>query len=103
MFLSYLLGRRAEHPQSYHGWVDVRDCALAQVKCMQVPEAAGHRFIMWAGAFKPIEVAKHLHAEFASQGWPISLKESRTPASEGPNICDIAPVKSILGMEFRSL
>jgi nucleoside-diphosphate-sugar epimerase len=47
--LNYLLGRKAELKQEYHGIVDVRDCAQAQVKCIQVPKAVGHRFICWSG------------------------------------------------------
>jgi len=57
MLLSYLEGRREEIPQSSHGIVDVRDCAIAHVKALQAPEAAGHRLLLAAGSFKAIKIS----------------------------------------------
>jgi len=93
-----LLGERKVHTQSAHGIVDVRDCALAQLKCLQVPEAAGHRFFMWQGVYSQIEVAKIISEEFGPKGWPVSSEESPDPATEPRNTLDIEPVNKILGM-----
>jgi nucleoside-diphosphate-sugar epimerase len=100
MILNYLMGRKEELSQGGHGIVDVRDCALAQVRAIQRPEAAGHRFAMWARMVPQVEIGKILRDEFGGQGWPIPTKESDKPADQ-PNTMDIKPVNDILGLQFR--
>ena len=51
-----LLGKTNPIPRSPLGIVDVRDVALAHVRGITVPEAAGQRFITWAGSFWRIEI-----------------------------------------------
>ncbi|KAK3766910.1 hypothetical protein RRG08_040432 [Elysia crispata] len=52
------------------GICDVRDVALAHLKCMTFPEAAGNRHIITHSALWMIDIAKILTAEFASYNPP---------------------------------
>ncbi|XP_012945514.1 putative anthocyanidin reductase [Aplysia californica] len=51
--------------------IDVRDCALAHLKCMTVPEAAGNRHILSSGSMWYNEIAEVLDKEFRSQGYNV--------------------------------
>ncbi|RUS89995.1 hypothetical protein EGW08_002262 [Elysia chlorotica] len=61
-------------PQFNIGMCDVRDCAEAHLRCMTLPEAVGHRHIIFESAVWLKEAADILREEFASQGYnPPSL------------------------------
>ena len=45
-------------------WVDVRDLALAHVKAIEVPEAAGKRFFLTAGYFSNYDIARIIQENF---------------------------------------
>ncbi|RUS77592.1 hypothetical protein EGW08_014650, partial [Elysia chlorotica] len=51
------------------GLCDVRDVALAHLRCMTLPGAAGNRHIISHSAIWMIDMADILTAEFASQGY----------------------------------
>ena len=81
-------------------WVDVRDVALAHVKAIEMPEAAGKRFFCTAGYFdnaKIAQVVKDKFPEYAS-GLP-EKPESDMPA----DIFDIdnSRSKEVLGLKYR--
>jgi dihydroflavonol-4-reductase len=76
------------YPTGSNGWVDVRDVALAAIKCTQ-EEFDGHRFIISCGNLKYEEVfrqiADHLHVPFKAKplqfwlgqiGWRIEAIKS---------------------------
>ncbi|MEH6721743.1 MAG: NAD-dependent epimerase/dehydratase family protein [Aurantimonas endophytica] len=53
-------GRTPVVPDVAFGIVDVRDVADAHVAAMEVPSAAGHRFILSAGTRSLMEIGRHL-------------------------------------------
>ncbi|KAJ5609182.1 ketoreductase [Penicillium herquei] len=83
-------------------WVDVRDIALAHVRAMEVPEAAGKRFFTTAGHFDMKEVA-----EIAKKGFPeYADKLPAELTSDKPSTLygfDNSRSKEIIGLEYLSL
>lgn len=83
-------------------WVDVRDIALAHVRAMEVPEAAGKRFFITAGHFDMKEIA-----EIAKKNFPEYV--DKLPAeliSDKPSPVygfDNSRSKEVLQLEYRSL
>ena len=55
----------------YFGVCDVRDVALAHLKAMTIPAAAGKRFIICDTTVSMSDIAKTLDEEFAPQGYKI--------------------------------
>ncbi|KAI1656539.1 putative NAD dependent epimerase/dehydratase [Daldinia decipiens] len=45
-------------------WVDVRDVALAHIKAMEIPEAAGQRFFTTAGFYDNVQLARAVRSGF---------------------------------------
>eukprot|EP00188_Purpureofilum_apyrenoidigerum_P002927 Plantae.Rhodophyta-Purpureofilum_apyrenoidigerum.ctg29736.p1 GENE.Plantae.Rhodophyta-Purpureofilum_apyrenoidigerum.ctg29736~~Plantae.Rhodophyta-Purpureofilum_apyrenoidigerum.ctg29736.p1 ORF type:complete len:346 (+),score=90.89 Plantae.Rhodophyta-Purpureofilum_apyrenoidigerum.ctg29736:57-1094(+) len=54
------------------GFVDARDVALAHLRAMIHPEAAGHRFIVNSEAFHFNDIADMLREEFTQYGYNVS-------------------------------
>ena len=60
------------------GAVDVRDVARAHVLALEVPAAAGQRFILSsAEAYSQLQLAQMLELEFAD--WPLPQKQKAVP------------------------
>lgn len=51
--------------------VDVRDVACAHLKCMELPEAAGHRHLLFGGNIWMQDLAMLLDREFGPQGYNV--------------------------------
>ena len=102
LMVPHITGKRKKLPKTYMGAVDVRDCALAHVRALQVPEAAGKRFLMFGGPYTTLEINQILFKEFSSQGWPVVLTESNGEYKD-PDTFDCGPVKDILGIEFTPI
>ena len=89
-------------------WVDVRDVALAHVKAMEIPEAAGKRFFVTAGYFSNKEIAQIIRENFPDLKKTIvsadaeggDYPEGGTKSLYG---YDNSRVKDVLGISFRSL
>ncbi|KAJ5728520.1 ketoreductase [Penicillium malachiteum] len=83
-------------------WVDVRDIALAHVRAMEVPEAAGKRFFTTAGHFDMKEVAEIAQKRFPEYAdkLPTELTSDKPSALYG---CDNSRSKEILGLEYLPL
>ena len=45
-------------PTGFYSWVDVRDVALAHVRALEVPEAGGKRFLLFAGYHSNKKIAE---------------------------------------------
>ena len=58
-------------PKCHFPMIDVRDVATAHVSAMKVPEAAGHRHILYSGGLWVQEMAKIIEKEFDPQGYNI--------------------------------
>jgi len=81
-------------------WVDVRDVALAHVRAIEVPEAAGKRFFITAGHFSDADIANIIRDSFpdlASKP-PVDLKITKAEY-EVDNSCSVR----ILGLQYRTL
>ncbi|RMZ92521.1 hypothetical protein DV736_g216, partial [Chaetothyriales sp. CBS 134916] len=89
-------------PSGIYIWVDVRDVALAHVKAIEIPAAAGKRFFVTAGYFSNGEVAqiiKENFPQFAAR-LPENLESDKPKGVYG---IDNSRSKQILGLEYRSL
>lgn len=86
-------------------WIDVRDVALAHVKAIEVPEAAGLRFFATAGKFSNkhiCEVIRKNFPEYHSALPSVDVKGGDLP--EGPMYgYDNTRTANVLGIQFRSL
>jgi len=51
--------------------VDVRNVALAHLRCMELPEAAGHRHILFGSNMWMPDLARVLRKEFKPQGYKV--------------------------------
>ncbi|GFN91263.1 NADPH-dependent aldehyde reductase ari1-like isoform x2 [Plakobranchus ocellatus] len=66
-------------PKFYFPLVDVRDVADAHVRCLEVEEAAGKRFILYAENIFYPELGRWLSEEFKSQGYKVSTRQMPNP------------------------
>ncbi|KAH9220878.1 dihydroflavonol-4-reductase [Leptodontidium sp. 2 PMI_412] len=89
-------------PQNSFQWVDARDVALAHVRAIEVPEAAGKRFLAAAGPYSNGEMAtivKDRFPELKGQ-FPDQIEVQENAQSF---VIDNTPAKQILGIQFRGL
>ena len=84
------------------GLVDVREVAEAHVKALEIPDAAGKRFITDAQDMWMPEMGKILHDEFAPQGYKFCCKEPPFCAIKVAAVFskDAAFVLPVYGKEF---
>ncbi|GAE00037.1 dihydroflavonal-4-reductase, putative [Paecilomyces variotii No. 5] len=87
-----------------HTYVDVRDLAEAQYRAMVVPEAGNQRFVVCARQFSFQEICDILRSRFPelSERTPIG-KPGTNSLPPGAYSIDNSKVKSVLGVDFRSL
>ena len=80
-------------------FVDVRDCAIAHLKAVQVAEAAGKRFLMCGKDAWVKEVAEIL-APYNEKGYkvPTVLADGENP--EPDNDSDNTRSREVLGIEY---
>ncbi|EXJ85673.1 dihydroflavonol-4-reductase [Capronia coronata CBS 617.96] len=87
-----------------HTYVDVRDLAYAQFQAMMVPEAGNQRFAVSARQFSFQEVCDILRSRFPELNHRTPLgKPGTSSLPPGAYSIDNSKVKSLLGVEFRSL
>ncbi|KAH8820444.1 putative NADPH-dependent methylglyoxal reductase GRP2 [Xylogone sp. PMI_703] len=85
-------------------WTDVRDLALAHVRAIEVPEAAGKRFFVTAGYFSNkeiVDVVRKNFPEYKSELPAEDVKGGDMPA--GIYKYDNSRVQEVLGLKFRTL
>lgn len=83
-------------------WVDVRDVALAHMRAIEVPGAAGKRFLAVAGRFSNEEIAQILKTNFPDLASKLPAEIS-VPNEGEPYKIDTTPMNEILGISFRPL
>ncbi|KAH7361355.1 dihydroflavonol-4-reductase [Pyrenochaeta sp. MPI-SDFR-AT-0127] len=88
-------------PNSFQ-WVDVRDVALAHVRAMEVPEAAGQRFLAAAGPYSNGEIARLIKENFPELIDKLP-EQINTPNVSHTFVVDNTPMKQILGIPFKPL
>lgn len=89
-------------PSGLHFWVDVRDVALAHVKAIEVPDAAGKRFFTIAGFFSNGDVANIIKENFPDLASRLPA-EIKSDIPEDVYQFDNSRSKQVLGLEYRSL
>jgi nucleoside-diphosphate-sugar epimerase len=86
-------------------WIDVRDLALAHVKAVEAPAAAGKRFFATAGAFSNKQIADIIRKHFPEYHDRLpgpNAKGGDFP--EGPFYgYDNSQTAGVLGIKFRDL
>ncbi|PVH87941.1 dihydroflavonol-4-reductase [Cadophora sp. DSE1049] len=89
-------------PPNAFQWVDVRDVALAHVRAIEVPGAAGKRFLTAAGPYSNGEMAAIIKDRFPqlSAQFPEKIE---VPQETQSFVIDNSPAKQILGIQFRRL
>ncbi|KAI8292982.1 Ketoreductase azaE [Colletotrichum sp. SAR 10_98] len=83
-------------------WVDVRDAAFAHVQALIVPEAAGKRFLLYAGDFSNAEIARIARDDFPELADKVPANIESDVAAADASI-DAGLSKDILGVKYRSL
>lgn len=89
-------------PSVYFLWVDVRDVALAHVRAIEVPEAAGKRFFLTAGYIDNAAIADAIKEGFPDleRNLPEKYDSDRPKDIYG---YDNSQTRNILGIDFRPL
>jgi nucleoside-diphosphate-sugar epimerase len=85
-------------------WVDARDVALAHVRAIEVPEAAGKRFFCTAGFYSNAEIADVIKKNFPDlkDKLPASY-ESDLDMNKKPFEINNSRSKQVLGLKYRSI
>ena len=89
-------------------WVDVRDVALAHVKAIETPEAAGKRFFVTAGYFCNRDIAKIIWDNFPDlRGTAVQPDARGGDFPEGGTRAlfsyNNSRAKEMLGIQFKEL
>jgi len=86
-------------------WIDVRDLALAHVKAIEIPEAAGKRFFATAGYFSNKEIADIIRQKFPEYEKELPGKDAKGGdyPPKGVYKYDNSRTVEILGIKFKSL
>jgi nucleoside-diphosphate-sugar epimerase len=86
-------------------WVDVRDVALAHVKAIELPDAAGKRFFVTAGYFSNKEVTDIIRKNFPELENELPPKDAKGGdyPEGGVFKYDNTRAKEVLGIKFKSL
>jgi nucleoside-diphosphate-sugar epimerase len=86
-------------------WIDVRDIALAHVKAIELPEAAGKRFFVTAGYFSNRELAEIIRKNFPEFERELPSKDVKGGdyPEGGLYKFDNSRTTEVLGIKFRGL
>lgn len=89
-------------PSGIFLWVDVRDLALAHVRAIEIPEAAGKRFFITAGYMTNYDIAQAIKENFPelADQLPEHMESDLPKDVFGYNN---SRAKTVLGLQFRSL
>lgn len=90
-------------------WIDVRDLALAHVKQIEIPEAAGKRFFVTAGYFSNEEVADIIRRNFPEYADKLPAPNPNGPGGYPGGTTDSlykydnSRTVDVLGIKFHTL
>ncbi|QSZ34129.1 hypothetical protein DSL72_005717 [Monilinia vaccinii-corymbosi] len=86
-------------------WVDVRDLALAHIKAIEVPEAAGKRFFITEGYFSNQEICQIIRKHFPEYEEELPGKDAKGGGYPEGGIFkfDNSRAVGVLGLKFRGL
>lgn len=83
-------------------WVDVRDVALAHVRAIEEPKAAGQRFLIAGGRMRNSEIADIIKKRFPELKDKLPASYEALP-KEMPFNYDASRSKEVLGLEYHGL
>ncbi|KKY21505.1 putative ketoreductase [Phaeomoniella chlamydospora] len=89
-------------PSATNIWVDVRDLALAHVRAIEVPEAAGKRFFVTAGPYSNKDIADIVKKNFPEYADKLPA-EYKADYPDPMFAIDNARSKDILGLSYTAL
>ncbi|ERF69361.1 hypothetical protein EPUS_08834 [Endocarpon pusillum Z07020] len=84
-------------------WVDVRDLAIAHVKAIEIPEAAGKRFFVTAGHTCNRDIAECIRKNFPESRSQLPPESTEGDIQGEVYKYDNSRSRKILGLEYRSL
>jgi nucleoside-diphosphate-sugar epimerase len=90
-------------PTGMFVWVDVRDVAMAHVRAIELPDAAGKRFFVTAGHFSNKDLADCMRRDFPELRSKLPPEDSESDLPEDVFQFDNRRSLEILGLKYRSL
>jgi nucleoside-diphosphate-sugar epimerase len=84
-------------------WVDVRDVAMAHVKAMELPEAAGKRFFVTAGYMTNKDIVDCMRRAFPELSSELPPEDVESDLPKDAFRYDNSRSVGILGLKYRSL
>lgn len=84
-------------------WVDVRDLAMAHVKAIELPEAAGKRFFVTAGYMTNKDIADCMRENFPELRSQLPPEDCESDMPKDVFKYDNSRSLDILGLKYRSL
>jgi len=106
MFSDWMLGKKKQEdlPAAGMNWVDVRDCALAHVRALEVKEAGGERFICGNGAFSGNDFCVILNNLYPdNKGVPKGDPSAREKLNADATVHDGSKCAKTLGVKYTNL
>ncbi|WVQ81865.1 hypothetical protein IAT38_003992 [Cryptococcus sp. DSM 104549] len=105
LFWEWATGKKTEAdlPAQSGNWVSVKDVALAHVRALTVPEAAGNRFIVGAGPFAGQDYCDVLHKRFPDiPNVPVGKPGTHDEIVKNANVFDGAKATKVLGVKYQT-
>lgn len=84
-------------------WVDVRDLAMAHVKAIELPEAAGKRFFVTAGYYSDKDIVDCIRQDFPELRSQLPPQDSVDDKPNDVFKYDNSRSLDLLGLKYRSL
>jgi nucleoside-diphosphate-sugar epimerase len=101
----FVLGRHRDKlpPSGVYIWVDVRDLAEAHVRSIEVPEAAGKRFLITAGYFSNKRIVDIVRESFPELGEQLPPADAADDLPKDVYGIDNSRSMQVLGLKYTSL
>ena len=84
-------------------WVDVRDLAMAHVKAIELPEAAGKRFFVTAGYMSNKDIVECIRKNFSELRSQLPPEGTESDIPEDVYEYDNSRSVDLLGIRYRTL
>jgi dihydroflavonol-4-reductase len=102
-YKSILTGEKTEIPRGGMGMVDVRDVALAHLKCLQVPEAANKRFILSSHRVIYKDIYGWFAAKYNDKGGKVATTMAEGDDPTTFDLLDNTRSKEVLGIVYTDM
>ena len=98
-----LSGGHEKIPRSNIGFVDVRDCAIAHLKAVELAEAANKRFILCCSDNWFREVTAILAPIYNPKGCKVPTEDADGEDPDPGNPCNNTRSREVLGIQYTPL